>query len=197
MPTSSTKNYTTQDLLNAVAGEHGTTADQKGIYLIGGGVHVAAPTAVTGTAFVRTWLNAHGYPTPERQNVLVGSLTTASAATTALVGSITGIGAFRDLDILVDVTGTSGTASTLTVYVDSKLDGTTYANIGAGTLMTTVSSQVIHLTKRQANGVSMVTALAGAGTVRPIGWGDDIRVTYTVEGTTSAMTFRVWFNGIG
>ena len=197
MPTSGTKSYTTQDLLNAVGGEHGATADANGILLVGGGVHAGVPTAVTGTAYVRTWLNKFGYTVPERQNILIGSLTTASATTTAVVGTATGLGAFRDLDILVDVTGTSGTASTLTVYVDSRLDGTTYTNIGAGTLMTTISSQVIHLTKRQISGVAMVTALAGAGTVRAIGWADDVQVRYTMAGTTSAMTFRVWFNGIG
>lgn len=197
MPANPTRSYTTQDLLNAIAGQQGAAADTRDIHLIGGGVHVGTPTAVTGTAYVRTWLNAYGYATPERQNILVGSLTTASATTTATIGTITGLGAYRELDILVDVTGTSGTASTLTVYVDSRLDGTTYKNIGAGTLMTTISSQVIHLTKRQVSGVAQVTALAGAGTVRAIGWADDVRVSYTMEGTTSAMTFRVWFNGIG
>lgn len=197
MPTSSTKNYTTQDAINSVLGEHKTTADANGNMLVGGGVYVGTPTAVANGQYVRTWHNAYGYLIPERQNILVGSLTTASATTTATLGTITGLGAFKDADILIDVTGTGGTASTLTVYVDSRLDGTTWTNIGAGTLMTTVSQHVVHITKRQVNGVVVVTGLAGAGTVRAVGWADDVQIRYTIAGTTSNFSLRVWFNGVG
>lgn len=197
MPTSSTKNYTTQDLLNSVVGEHNAVADGNGNALVGGGVYVGTPTAVANGDLVRRWLNAYGYPNPERQTILLGSLNGAVATTTATLGTATGLGVFKDMDILINVTATGGSTATLTVYIDSRLDGTTWSNLAAGAIMTTADTQVVHLTKRNPATAINVNAVAGAGTVRAIGWADDLRVRYTLTGATSTADFRVWANGVG
>ena len=197
MATSDTRVYTVQGLLNAVAGEHSAVADDNGQLLVGGGVYVGTPTAVANGDMVRTWLNRFGYANPERQTILLGSLNGAVATTTAVLGTATGLGVFKDIDILINVTATGGATATLTVYVDSRLDGTTWSNLAAGVIMTTADTQVLHLTKRNPAAAVNVAAVAGAGTVRAIGWADDLQVRYTLTGATSTADFRVWANGVG
>lgn len=167
------------------------------IYKVGGITDQTGTRAANGDERVLN-LNRFGGLRPERQAILVGSLTTASATTTANLGSATNLGFYKEAQILVDVTATGGTASTLTIYVDSRLDGTTYMNIAAGAILTTASRQVIAIQKsRGTNASTLITGEAGAGTVREVGFADDLQVRYSVAGTTASFDFRVWFNLIG
>lgn len=188
-------------LIRAVVGTDDGAADPLGtnrlLLVIGG---IAEPTATR--VAIGDWralnVNRFGGLTPERQAILIGSLTTASGTTTAALGSATNIAHYQNAQVLVDVTATGGTASTLTIYVDSRLDGTTYMNIAAGTILTTASQQIFQVTKDPAtNNTTLITGDAGAGTVRNVGFADDIQVRYSVAGTTANFSFRVWLNLIG
>ena len=185
-------------------GASSTLSDQT--FLIGtnrllvviGGISTQTGTRVANEDWRALNLNRFGGLIQERQAILLGSLTTASGTTTANVGSATNIAYYKEAQVLVDVTATGGTASTLTIYVDSRLDGTTYMNIVAGTILTTASRQVITLVKQHAdNTATLITGEAGAGTSRDVGWADDLQVRYSVAGTTASFDFRVWLNLIG
>ena len=188
-------------LHRAVVGTDDAVADPLGtsrLFYVVGGIPDQTGTRAANGDWRALNINRFGGLTPERQAILIGSLTTASATTTADLGSATNIAYYKNAQVLIDVTGTGGTASTLTVYVDSRLDGTTYMNIAAGTIMTTASRQVITLQKvHSANASTIITDLAGAGTVRNVGWSDDIQVRYTIAGTTANFDCRVWLNLIG
>ena len=134
----------------------------------------------------------------ETHGLLMASLNGAVAVTTGTVGTpVSGMVKYRALDVLVDVTATGGSTATLTVYIDTKLDGTSWQNLAAGVIMTTASQQVIHLVRPVVTTAMLVNTIAGAGTVRPIGWADDLRVRYTITGATSTFDFRVFINGVG
>ncbi|MDP3064745.1 MAG: hypothetical protein Q8O40_16315 [Chloroflexota bacterium] len=159
---------TTQDILNLVAGA--ATGSGTVHYL------QARPLTVT--------------------YLLLDSFTTANGSATGTAA--VGLAPYRDADVLVDVTVASGTAATLDVYLDSRLDGTGWSNLGRLTAITGTAKALIHLSKRQAaveiaGGVSD----AGAGTVRAIGWGDDLRVRRNITGTTPSFSARVWLNLFG
>lgn len=191
----------TRKLFSAIVGTDDVAADTLGtnrLLLVIGGIAEQTSTRVAIGDWRALSPNRFGGLTPERQAILVGSLTTASGTTLASLGSATNIGYYKEAQILVDVTATGGTASTLTVYVDSRLDGTTYMNIAAGAILTTASRQVITLQKqRGTNASTLITGDAGAGTTREVGWADDLQVRYSVVGTTASFDFRVWFNLIG
>lgn len=188
-------------LIRSIIGTDDVAADPLGtnrLLMVIGGIAEQTGTRVA----IGDWrvlnVNRFGGLIAERQNIEVGSLTTASATTTANLGSATNIGHYRNAQVLIDVTATGGTASTLTVYVDSRLDGTTYMNIAASTIMTTASRQVITLQKdHTTNAFTIITGDAGAGTVRNVGWADDLQMRYSIVGTTANFDFRVWLNLIG
>lgn len=194
MATSNTAALTIADAFNAVRAEHNAAADGNPHLLNIGGKYVAAPTVVADGDQAVWWVNQYGFNIVERQNVLLLTTTTAASGT-ATGTAYTGIGAFANLDIFVDVSATGGSTATLDVYVDSRLDGTSWFNLAHGATMTTASQQVMHLTKGNPAGQVTITADAGVGTVRAIGWADDIRIRYAIGGATSTFTFRVWFNG--
>jgi hypothetical protein len=129
--------------------------------------------------------------------VLVGSLTTAAATTTAVLGTVSGAGKYRDVDMFVNVLAIGGSTATLTVYVDSEFASGTWANLGASQIHTTASHQVVHLTRRVAGTGILTNTDAAVGTIRAIGFSDNLRVRYTITGATSTFNFEVYFNGIG
>ena len=194
--TSSTKLYTLQDAVNAVFSTNGQVADLNPAGLMGMGRYVGTPTAVADGQYVTVLLNKIGLPVADRQSVLLFTTTTGATGTFTST-AFANIGGFYNLDILIDVTATGGSTATLTSFIDSRLDGTTWVNLAQGATHTTASRQVIHLTKQQTGTSLLITTDAGVGTTRPIGWGDDIRYRYSVGGATSTFTFRVWFCGAG
>ena len=184
----------------AVAGTNDNAGDSgtKNIFISIGGLTDPTSTRVAALDDRKWNPNQFGRLAPERQNILIGSLTTSSATTTAILGTLLNIADFKNAQILVDITATGGTASTLTVFVESRHDGTSWFSIAATPLLTTADKQLITLSKLQAaNASTLITALVGAGTVRNIGWADDLRIRYSIEGTTSSFDFRVWINLLG
>ena len=49
----------------------------------------------------------------------------------------------------------------------------------------------------KANNSTIITNNAGAGTIRNVGFADDLQVRYTISGATSTFDARVWVNLIG
>lgn len=96
----------------------------------------------------------------------------ASAARTATgnSGIITGYGAARTLRVQLNVTAASGTTPSLTVLVEDTLDGTTFNTIGSFTAKTAVAREVITITTP---------------------FSDQVRVSWTISGTTPSFTFAV------
>ena len=81
--------------------------------------------------------------------------------------------------------------------MDTRFDGTAYLNLAHSAIFTTAAVQVLHMSRDGVGTNMALTADAGAGTVRGIGWGNDLRIRYTIGGATSTFNFRIWFNGIG
>lgn len=96
----------------------------------------------------------------------------ASAARTASgdSGGLTGYFSAESLRVQLNVTAASGTSPTLDVVIEDTLDGTNWNVIGTFTQRTAVGRQVID-----------ITAL----------FADQIRVRWTVGGTTPSFTFDV------
>lgn len=130
------------------------------------------------------------------QNILLASFTTLAAGTTTGT-TTTGIGGYRNAALFLDVTALTGDTCTLSVFVDSRLDGTNYINVGAYALVTSAGGTgraVMVLTKEVGTAVAVgsVQADAGAGTARQIGWGDDLRIRRIISGDTASVSARVW-----
>ena len=179
---------------NDNAAENGTLL----VFVRMGGIADQTGTRVANLDDAILKLNRFGGTTPERQAVLIGTLVGAGATTTASLGSATNIGQYKQAQFLIDVTATGGATASLTVYVDSRLDGTTYMNLAAAAVMTTASRQVVQIQKEfNANNSTIITNNAGAGTIRNVGFADDLQVRYTISGATSTFDARVWVNLIG
>ena len=188
-------------LHRGVVGTDDAVADGLGtsrlFYKVGGIVSGTGTRAADGDERALV-LNRFGGLRPERQAVLLGTLDLTGATTTANLGSATNIGYFQEAQVLIDVSATGGVTASLTIYIDSKLDGTTFMNLAAGLVMTTASRQVITLQKnRGLNASTIITGEAGAGTVREVGFADDLQVRYSISGATSSISARVWLNLIG
>ena len=184
----------------AVAGQNDQVADTgtKDFFIKVGGVASQTGTRVADGDDVTQRFNRFGGIIPERQYILIGTLTGAGATTTANLGSSTLIGNFYQAQFLIDVTATGGATATLTVYMDSRLDGTTYMNIAAAAVMTTASRQVVQIQRNFGTNIStIITGEAGAGTIRNVGFADNLQVRYTISGATSTFDARVWLNLLG
>lgn len=122
-----------------------------------------------------------------------------ATATASFTGTFTtGLGYFTHADVYVRVAGTVGTSPTLDLFVDSKLDGTNAINLGHATQITTIIGNVLRFTKiaTTASESGAIGGDAGAGTIRNLSWGDDLRVRATLSGGTTAPAFdlTVWVN---
>ncbi len=152
--------YTTQDVLNAVAGTIGGQAALQ-FFSPAGSVVVTLHTFTT-----------------------AGSGATGTATSTAA----TGLGFAKDVDIFVDVTAYTGAATgSLLLFVDGRIDGTNFVNVAQMTVITTIGYAVAHLTKRNPAGQvgAALSVDAGAGTTRAFGFGDAIRVRRQITGTAT------------
>lgn len=187
------RTYTFSDLFHYVTGTHGTAADTSPAVVNSGGKHTTAPTAIVDGNAVVLWLSKHGYILPERQVILLDSQTTASGSGTGT--ALTGLGVYKDADVHVDVTLGTGTSGTLLLYLDARLDGTAWTNLARLTAFTTAAKSNVHLSKRQgAAEIAAVGTDAGAGTVRAMGWADDLRIRRDITGTSPSFSYRVWVN---
>lgn len=186
----------TQHVINLVRGTHGAAADGTPHVILIGGKFVAAPTAVSGAQTVVMWLDERGYSKPHVEARQLDGFTTASANGTGT--SLTGLGAFTEMDILIDVTLADGTTPTLDLLLDTQYDGTGWVNLAKTTQITTIDQVALHLTRRLANTeVTNVDTTAGAGTLRNLGWGDALRVRRIIAGTSPSFSGRIWISAVG
>ena len=204
-----TANYTgthawdPQSILNYVLGVHGTATPAIGgnpEFLRTGGRYLEAPGSASGTLDVITWADERGYHTPHLKAFTLFSTTTAGTQTSSTGTTTQGLGAMRSAMILVDLTGTGGTSPTLDCFIDTQFGGTVWTNIARTTLMVGPQQSVIALAKVTMTGtlIASANADAAAGAVRPVGFGDNIRVRYSVgSNATSQVSFTVYVSAIG
>lgn len=104
----------------------------------------------------------------------IGSTDTlvASAARTTSGNStaVSGWGSVSRLRAQLDITAASGTTPTLDVVLEDTLDGTNYHTIGAFTQATAAGRQAVNVTTP---------------------FTDQVRVRWTIAGTTPSFTFSV------
>lgn len=96
----------------------------------------------------------------------------ASAARTAsgTTSAVSGYGRTSMMRAQLNVTAATGTAPTLDVVLEDTIDGSNWNTIASFTQATAVTRQVINV---------------------PAPFGDQVRVRYTVGGTTPSFTFTV------
>jgi len=182
---------------NLVLKEHDTVEGGTTDFWGQGGFYQQDPTAGTSGNWQRLWLNKEGMVIPERQNLLLDDVTTGTGSGT---GTTTiGLGVYKECDLFLDVTaaagGTDTADRTLAIFIDTRLDGTNYTNIAQFNGTGSVVQYHIHLTKQfQTTADLNVTADAGAGTIRAVGWADDLRVRRDITGTSPDFDYRVWIN---
>ena len=193
------------DILKLVVGEHNATAGgnlandpDPQFFKVGGkyvAITAAAPTAVEGADAVVLWLDQRGYITPHVETLLIDSFTTATGSATGT--TVSGMGVFRDLDVILTVTLGTGTTPTLDFFLDSQLDGTNWTNSAHATQITGTGTRVLHLTKRDPAADVQGSGDVGAGTVRALGWGNTIRSRRDITGTAPSFSATIYLNGIG
>lgn len=163
-----------------------------------GGIASTTGTRVTEGDDVKLRLNRFGGFRPERQNVLIGTITTSTATTTAQIGSILTIGNYVSAAIVIDMTAVAGDTNSSTIFAQSRLDGTNWVTIAASPVITTALPYALYLTKlSQSNVSTSLNGLPGPGTARNIPFADDLRFVYSITGDTSATSFRLFVNLIG
>jgi len=190
-------------ILNYVLGLHGTAVAASGglpEFLRVGGRHLEQPPSATGTLDIVMWTDERGYLKPHLDAITLISTTTAGTQTTSTGTLTAGFGAMKQAIVLVDITGTGGTDPTLDCFIDSDFGGTRIINVARTTLMVGPQAAMIILDRAPGTGgqIGSINADAGAGTVRSVGFGDRIRVRYSVgSNATSQVTFAVYITGIG
>ena len=192
------KAQSSKEILTAAMGTHDAVADATPIVLQQGGKYVKVPVSVASGDTAIVWTDAYGRLTANisAHQIAIGNGTLGAGTTTST--AIVGMNVYKDLDLDVVSTGVSGTTPTLNIFVDSKLDGTNLVNLSHLTEITTNTRVGIHLTRRNANGeVGSFGSDAGAGTLRAIGWGDDIRIRAVVAGTNPNFVVTVYLNAVG
>ena len=177
-------------------GTHGVAADAAPLFVQSGGKWVAVPTAVADGQWVTQWLDKYGRSHPNLVNYLLDSATTATGS--AIGSALVGMGAFSEVDLHVNVTVGTGTSPTLDLFVDSRLDGTNWTNIAHLTKVTTADKVSAHLSRRQGTNIEVVDVDtdAGAGTMRRIGWGDDVRIRRDIIGTSPSFSYTVYLHAV-
>ena len=194
-----THNKSGQDILNDVSAEHGTgtVGNPAGLRVLA--KYVAAPTAVPSGSPVVFWADALSYQTPHLDVYLLDSQTSASGSG---VGSAkTGLGAFSKAALHLNITAAGGGTSTadrsLTVYLQSRFDGTNWDDIAAFSATGSVNKKILVVNNAQVgSGDVAITATVGAGTVRLIGFADDFRVRREISGTSPLFDYVVYLNAV-
>ena len=123
-------------------------------------------------------------------------LDSRTASTSSGTGTwSTGLGGFRQVDIYVRFSTFTGTISLVDVYVDSRIDGTNSVNVAHFTQFTSATGATADAVARLISDVGTpveagaLRADAGAGTIRNIGWGNDLRIRRDISGGTTAPIF--------
>ncbi len=116
---------------------------------------------------------------------LVHSVTTGGSGATATSTALVGLAQTEDIAVSIITSGSAGAVGSLNVFVDSRVDGTNWVNIGRSAVITTNLTLIQHYAKVQTNGEVNVTADAGAGTIRSVSYGDDVRIRTTITGTAT------------
>jgi hypothetical protein len=172
---------------------HGDAAIDSPSRLSVGGKYVKQPTANADGDAVIIWADARGYIKPHLQAVTLALITTAGANSTGTTTE--GLGPFEEADLVLNVTAQSGTTPTLNVLVDGRYDGTNFINIAKYTQVGgTIGKYNLHITKRLTQGLVDVSADAGAGTTRAVGFGDALRVRWVIAGTSPSYTAAVYIS---
>lgn len=214
MPTG-TANYTgthawdVNSILNYVLGMHGTATpalNGNPEFLRTGGRYLEAPGSASGILDMVMWTDERGYLTPHIKTVTLFSTTTAGTQTTSTGTAVEGLHAMKSVLVMVDFNATGGTSAsnTLDLLLDSQLFGTTWVNIARSTLMVGPQGAIFTMPRIEGSGIytpfsgTGLTGLANAGVIRAIGFGDNMRVRYTVgSNATSSCTFTVYLSAIG
>ena len=190
-----------QAILNYVLGVHGTaTPAGNPEFLRIGGRYSEAPGSASGTLDMVLWTDERGYITPHLKAVTLFTTTTAGTQSTSTGTSLQGLGAMRQLQVLIDLTATGGLDPTLDCFIDSQFGGTRWINLARTTLMVGPQAALIVLDKQPATGgqIGSAQADAAAGGVRSVGFGDNLRARYSVgSNATSQVSFTVYVMGIG
>lgn len=188
-------------ILNYVLGQHGTASPgANSEFLRIGGRHLETPGSTTGTLDNILWVDERGYINPHFDAITLFSTTTAGTQTTSTGTTTQGLGGMHHAMVLVDITGTGGTDPTLDCFIDSQFGGTRWINIARTTLMVGPQAALIVLDRSPATGgqIGSANADAAAGAVRSGGFGDNIRVRYSVgSNATSQVSFTVYVTAIG
>lgn len=194
---SGTTHLSAQDIANKVYGTHGATLDGTlGLKKIGGRYDkLSALTAQGAAREVVAWFDDKGVLVPHEENLQLDSATTVTGSATGTTQ--TGLGRFKYAQVYVNVSAATGTSPTLDIYLDSRLDGTNYKNIAHLTQITGTIDYSVQLSKANLAGQVDVTSDAGAGTIRSVGWGDDLRVRRDIGGTSPQFTYKVWLQLTG
>lgn len=143
---------------------------------------------------------------PMYKQVVLDSQTTVSGSG---VGSwMTGLGYFKQILVHVRLSAVEGTSPTINMFVDTRLDGTNVTNLvsfpqltnTATAGMLAVLNRDIDLVANAAGTVGGITSAleadVGTGTVRTIGWGDDLRIRRAIAGTSPSYSYIVTLNCI-
>lgn len=183
-------------------GQHGTTTPASGTLAEftrqGAMVQTSTGTYPLGTDLV-DWVDRRGWNTPHLDTVTLFSTTTAGTQTTSTGTWLSALGGLNKLQLLVDITATGGTDPTLDAFVDTDFGGTRVINVARTTLMVGPQAALIILDRSPSTGgmVASINADAGAGTVRSVGFGDRVRVRYSVgSNATSQVSFAVYISGV-
>ena len=174
------------EIYNVVVGEHGSAAAGNPNFLRTGGKYVDQPTAVASGRDVVTWRDERGYRTPHYEVSVFGTVTTGASASTG-ISTGSGFGPFKHVTFFTDVTLATGAVATLNVLIDTVLGASgTWVNIAQSTIYTATGGYALQLTRNFATQAQVdLTADAGAGTLRNVGWGDKIRIRKVVTGTAT------------
>lgn len=194
----------TADTLNSpqyiqtrVWGVHDGTADGTAgeMWKVGGRYSATAAAVGDGDAALM-WVDDRGRVHPHLDAYLLDSATTATGSATGTTSR--GLGVFSEMDVMARVTVGTGTSATMDMFLDSRLDGTNYINVAHLTKFTGADTVVAHLSRRQGTSLELVDvdADAGAGTIRRIGWGDDLRVRRDITGTSPQFSYTVYINSV-
>ena len=187
------KPLSSDGILNEADSLHGDAAIDSPSRLSVGGKYVKQPTANADGDAVIIWLDDRGYTKPHLQAVTLYSFTSGSDNATSTTTE--GLGPFTECDVLLDVTAQAGTTPTLDILVDGRYDGTNFINIAKYTQVGgTTGKYAVHLSKKQGSGEVNVSADAGAGTIRAIGFGDALRVRRVIAGTSPVYDAAVYIS---
>mgnify|MGYP001563897537 CR=1 FL=1 len=177
-------------------GTHGAAADAAPLFVQSGGKWVGVPTAVADGQWVTRWLDKYGRSHPNLVTYLLNSATTATGSATGT--TLSGIGVYKEIDLIVRVTTAGGTSPALNLFVDSRLDGTNWTNIAHFDEINGTPSLAVHLSRAQGTSLQILSldSDAAAGTIRRIGWGDDMRIRRDITGTTPSFSYTVYLNAV-